>query len=200
MLIIPRLFHYGRVRQKPFISRLEKHFQSPVQSPPRPRGQQVWALELSTTFANFTVLFTFTRIYKDLVNDHDQLAVVRIFADQTALKLREGWLIARVRRLLLWECVMKTLPLLWLLWCCWCWCCCVPMAAYLPPPTMAPTPAPVQQRLNSLSLPETGKQSSAQPRIESFHQTSAFLEIISLAQRLVWVWVEQFFVWKSVIF
>ena len=64
LLMIPRLFHYGRVRQKPFISRLEKHFQSPVQSPPRPRGQQVWALELSTTFANFMVpTSTSKRIY-----------------------------------------------------------------------------------------------------------------------------------------
>ena len=103
-----------------------------------------------------------------MVKDLNQLAAVRIFADQTAVVLREGSLIARVRRLLLWECVMETLPLLWLLWC-WCCCCCwcVPMAAYLPPPTLAPTPAPLQQRLNSLSLPETGEQSqsTAQDRI-----------------------------------
>ena len=95
-----------------------------------------------------------------MVKDLNQLAAVRIFADQTAVKLLEGSLISRVLL-----CVMKTLPLLWLLWC---WCCwCVPMAAYLPPPTLAPTPAPLQQRLNSLSLPETGEQSqsTAQDRI-----------------------------------
>ena len=46
-----------------------------------------------------------------MVKDLNQLAVVRIFADQTAVKLLEGSLISRVLL-----CVMKTLPLLW--------CCC----------------------------------------------------------------------------